>query len=134
VEAKLSPSLLAAPARRSTVFALSAGGGVLLSFLAFLFSPHGVQGAPDSPVATATPTECRTPTAPESEDHPIAVAMSSAGPAEIEPNTERSSTDRHVGTGLAGNAWDFNARGEVPGVVPLNAAEVRRLAKALLGQ
>jgi hypothetical protein len=132
VEAKLSPSLLAAPVRRSTVLALSAVGVVLPSFLAFLFTPHGVQGSPDNAAATATPTEGRTLTVLESEGHPISVAMSSPWPARIEPNTERGSNDRHVESGLAENARDFNARGEVPGLGPLDAAEVRRLAKMLL--
>jgi hypothetical protein len=132
VEAKLSLSLLAAPARRSTVLALPAVGVVLLSFPAFLFNPHGVQGSPDSPAATATPTERRTPAALESEGHPVSVAMSTAWPAHIEPNTEQP--DRHVGTGFAENVWDFNARVEVPGSWPLDTAEVRRLAKMLLGQ
>jgi hypothetical protein len=102
--------------------------------LAFLLNPHAVHGAPDNAAAAATPTEGRTPTVLESEGHPISVAMSSAWPARIEPNTERASTDRHVGTGLAENARDFNARDEVPRFAPLDAAEARRLAKMLLGQ
>jgi hypothetical protein len=134
VEAKSSPNPLATLIRRRPILALVAFGAVSLGIVAFPWSLMAIQAFPESLRVPAALSVTPTQTKPEDRAHPLPVALHPASPVPGGPMPDSTAAYRHGGAGLAENFWDFNAPDGVPGYGPLDAAEVRRLAKMLLEQ